>query len=104
MFIEKKKHLNAIALKDKNILALKDKIDINKILLHLDKLDNFTNDIRKKIDKIKNNIKKFLPNDDNDENDDENNDSSNKIIKNLEENNDNYDSDDYDCIEYMTYK
>jgi hypothetical protein len=35
--------------------------------LYLDKLNKFTNDTQK-IDRFKNNIKKFAPNDDNDEN------------------------------------
>ncbi|MEM3063356.1 MAG: hypothetical protein QW303_07425 [Nitrososphaerota archaeon] len=93
---KKRKHLNAIA--HKNIFDLKDKIDYNKILLHLDKLDKCVKDIQKKIVTIRNNIKNISLNDDNDENDDENNDSSNKIIKNLEEINK---SDDYDDIEYI---
>jgi hypothetical protein len=42
---KKRKHLNAIA--HKNIFDLKEKIDYNKILLSLDKLDKFTKDIQK---------------------------------------------------------
>ena len=44
---KKRKHLNAIA--HKNIFDLKDKIDYNKILLHLDKLDKCVKDIQKKL-------------------------------------------------------